>query len=280
MRSAKKILGISGKAALVVWLLASTNVFAAEENEPLPHPGTYDVREPVVVGPVMPYPDEFIHSPQASDSSKVNSAETAGPCENCHSTRGCHGGTCHRGRHNGPVMRRWHGHWKPWLHENHWGYPEYFESEPHGASIHAHFNAQVGNAQAAQLALYHFDFHDGPGMKAAKLNSYGVDRLRQLSSLLMHSGLPLVVQRSQNNVQLDEARRAEVINQLAKMSPVAIAAERVIVGRPIALGLDGRESSLIYLNLLKQTTRGEGFRPGSSSSGGFTPTQGFTPFGR
>ena len=174
------------------------------------------------------------------------------------------------------MMQRWHGHWKPWLHENHWGYPENFVAEPHGASIYAHFNAQVGNGQAAQLALYHFDFHDGLGKKAAKLNSYGVDRLTQLSGLLMQSGLPLVIQRTQDNPQLDQARRAEVIDQLARVCPAPIEPERVIVGRPIALGLDARESALIYLNLLKQTQRGEGIRTDSS---GFAPTGGFTPFG-
>jgi len=276
MRNAIRVFEILGTTTCVALICCCTVTLAQEKGEPLPDPGVHD---PVVSGPVAPFPTEFVHSPEPLHMADYGSIESTGQCNQCQSTSACRGGRCHRCQHNGPIKQRWHGHWKPWLHENHWGYPENFVAEPHGASIYAHFNAQVGNGQAAQLALYHFDFHDGLGKKAAKLNSYGVDRLTQLSGLLMQSGLPLVIQRTQDNPQLDQARRAEVIDQLARVCPAPIEPERVIVGRPIALGLDARESALIYLNLLKQTQRGEGLGTGSSSTGGFTPTQGFTPRG-
>jgi hypothetical protein len=138
-----------------------------------------------------------------------------------------------------------------------------FEAVPLGASVYATYRNHVANGIAARMVLYHYDFVDN----TATLNTHGQDQVAKIAALMAHNGFPIIVERTPSNPMLAEMRRLVVLNQLLR-SGIALPAERVVIGAPIANGLRGGEAEIIYQNLLSQTReRGLVTRAGGGFAG-------------
>jgi hypothetical protein len=146
------------------------------------------------------------------------------------------------------------------------GYPEEFNEWPLGWSLYAHNTTQTANGAAARMVFYHYDFEEG----GARLNLRGRDKLAQVASWLPTSFAPVVVERSQNNDPLDQARRIALVDALAG-GPFPVPAERVMIGRPVATGLSGLEAMAVYGNLYAQTqAQGAPVITGATGGSGLT----------
>jgi hypothetical protein len=122
-----------------------------------------------------------------------------------------------------------------------------FRASALGSALYAQANAMVANGEAAQMVLYRYDFIDGH----AQLSLRGHDQLGKILALLALNPGPLVIERTPWLPALAEARRLEVLAQLAHAGCL-IPPERVVVGVPVAFGLSGPESVRVYTNLLNQ----------------------------
>src|SRR5262249_32037411 len=122
---------------------------------------------------------------------------------------------------------------------------------PLGYVIGLHFRTQVENAVAARMTLYDYDFICG----TEQLNMRGKDRLFQIALLLGHNTHPLVIQRTPHAPLLAEARRLAVLHALSQC-PVPVPPERVVIGHPLAVPLQGWEAQAIYLNLVRTIVSG------------------------
>jgi hypothetical protein len=109
------------------------------------------------------------------------------------------------------------------------------------------------------MVLYHYDFVDGTPV----LNTHGLDRLAKIAALAAHNGFPLIVERTPSHPAIAEGRRLAVLNQLERVG-ITFPPERVVIGAPIANGLQGAEAEIIYQNLLSQT-RERGLVTGAAS---------------
>jgi hypothetical protein len=141
------------------------------------------------------------------------------------------------------------------------GYADEFIERPLGAALYATNRAQVANGEAAMMVFYHYDFID----KTSTLNLKGMDKLREISSLLPVNFAPVIVERTPGAPSLAEARRLTVLAELAR-STFPIPAERVVIGPAIATGRTGTEAIIMYGNRLSATQAGSGF--GGLGSGG------------
>jgi hypothetical protein len=168
----------------------------------------------------------------------------------------------------GRFEEAWHCRMKPWLRATHWGYPEYFIPEPYGVLVHEHFNTQVGNAQAAQLILYRCDFAARDGA-SAKLSVYGQMRLKKMLHLLSTTPLPLMIEGELDNARLNTARKHQVLEEVARLSPAPLDPERVIIVDPTGPGLDGFEAFDVYKSYLRNSATGGRLTrsPGAASNG-------------
>jgi hypothetical protein len=154
------------------------------------------------------------------------------------------------------------------------GYPENFRSPPLGYFLYRNFQTQVANADAARMVLYQYDFVDG----STALNLHGQDKLARIAALLPRNFAPVVIERLPCAPGLAEARRLAVLDELAH-GPFPVPPERVVVGAPIATGLNGVDAALVYENLLIQTQR-QGVKAGlGGGSIGGTVGQGFSAAG-
>jgi hypothetical protein len=143
---------------------------------------------------------------------------------------------------------------------------------PLGATVYAPMEIQIANAQAARLALYHYDFFEG----SAVLTPRGRDRLHEIAALLPACFAPVVVERTIWTPELDTARRAMVYNELSQLG-FPLPPERVVVGVPTPIGWRGVEADIVYHNLLIQTLAGGAGRGTGTSSptgGGFSAAGG------
>lgn len=132
---------------------------------------------------------------------------------------------------------------------------------PLGTTVYAPFEIQIANAQAASMALYHYDFFEG----TAELSPRGRDRLHQILCLLPTCFVPVVIERTIWTPELDAARRMMVYNEIAQAGfPLPL--ERVVVGVPAPIGFKGIEADIVYRNLLIQMQTG-GVTRGSGTSG-------------
>ncbi|MBV9126216.1 MAG: hypothetical protein JO112_22940 [Planctomycetes bacterium] len=165
------------------------------------------------------------------------------------------------------VPGRWAG-FKRCLQECFLGVPEAYDLPPLGASVYASATTQVANAEAAGMVLYHYDFIDG----SPQLNFRGKERLHQIAALLPETSCPLIIEWNPCAASLDQARRMMVYNELTQ-GPFPVPLERVIVGPPIAHGLNGMDASLINRNLLLNTQNGGSQE--TSGGGGAGLTGGF-----
>jgi hypothetical protein len=142
------------------------------------------------------------------------------------------------------------------------GFPEEFEARPLGASVYQNYDTHVANGEAARMVLYQYDFLPG----GEGLNYRGLDRVAQIQALLPRNAFPVVIERTPDCPQLAEGRRAAVLNALGH-GPFPIPPERVVIGPPIALGLQGVEAEILYRNQLN-VLRGYGVLPGGVGAGG------------
>lgn len=137
---------------------------------------------------------------------------------------------------------------------------------PLGAVMHSHFQTQVDNGLASRLVVYRFDFYNEPGTNHSLLNPYGIRRLQKIAPLLMNTFQPLIVEEVIERPQLNQARREQVLQQLAALS-LPIDSSRVIIGRAPTPGLDGNEAIENHGNLLRQTVNGPKGMEGADSGG-------------
>jgi hypothetical protein len=162
-------------------------------------------------------------------------------------------------------QERWHsvaGPAKSRMQEKWLGYPEEFHEPPLGAFLYAHGRIQVANGEAARMVLYQYDFEEGTD----RLNHRGRQQLAKIAAMMPENFNPLVIEWSPDAPALDEARRVAVLTELGR-GPFPVVPERVVVGPPVAYGLQGVEAELVYQNLLQQTqSRGTLLQP----STGFT----------
>jgi hypothetical protein len=140
------------------------------------------------------------------------------------------------------------------------GFPEEFEARPLGESVYRHYDTHVANGEAARMVLYQYDFVPG----GEGLNYRGLDRVAQIQALLPRNAFPVVIERTPDCPPLAEARRVAVLNALGH-GPFPIPPERVLVGPPIALGLQGVEAEVIYRNQIN-VIRSYGVLPGGAGT--------------
>jgi hypothetical protein len=126
------------------------------------------------------------------------------------------------------------------------GYPAEFEAPPLGHFVYLHAKTQVANGDAARMVLYHYDF-DG-----TQLSTRGEYQLEKIAAMLPRNFFPIVIEADPQRPGRDEARRVAVLQALGR-GPFPVPPERVLVGRPIAGGLNGVEAERIYNNLIRQT---------------------------
>jgi hypothetical protein len=139
------------------------------------------------------------------------------------------------------------------------GFESEFEPQPLGASVQATYRTHVANGVAARMVLYHYDFVEN----TAALNIRGQDHIAEIAAMLPHYGFAVIIERTPSQPELAEARRLAVLTQLGRAG-IAIPAERVVIGPPIANGLRGGEAEIIHQNFLNQT-RERGLVTGAAS---------------
>jgi hypothetical protein len=162
------------------------------------------------------------------------------------------------------------------MQEHFLGYLDEFNEWPLGASLYAQGRTQVANGEAAQMVFYQYDFLDGTN----KLNARGWDKLTRVAAQLPTSFSPVVVERTPRTPGLDQSRRLALLDELTR-GPFPVPAERVLVGLPIANGLNGQESAVLYGNQLNQFfTGGGGAASGAFSSFNGSGLSGGAVFGR
>ena len=158
--------------------------------------------------------------------------------------------------------------WSRWRHS--WrdcflGYRDQYEAPPLGYYLYLHGHTQVANGDAARMVLYHYDFVDG----SDQLNSRGKYQLAKIATLLPQIFNPVIIEASADAPGMDEARQVAVVHELSK-GPFPVPTERVVIGRPIAVPLQGVEVERIYRNLLLNT-EAQGVR---GNGGGITAAGG------
>jgi hypothetical protein len=80
-------------------------------------------------------------------------------------------------------------------------------------------------------------------------------QLKKFAEILQNTCLPLTIEPSIENTNLDVARREFVLDALARLG-MPLNPEMVIVDKPRAFGLSGEESEVIYPNQILQTQDG------------------------
>jgi hypothetical protein len=209
---------------------------------PLPPPA-----EPLA--PAAPTVDE---SPAATDACQ----------EHCGENETCRGWRQH--------LRRW----KLKMQASHWGFPEYFNEPPLGASVDAARDAQIAQGVRDQLFLHHVDFYPDNTARADRLTPYGELRLHEVVRKAIDHGLPLRIETVVGRADLDQARRVSVI-EYCRAKGLDIPAEMIVVDVQ-QRGVSAKEAADIYYNQLQQTKNG-GVQSTTSGTGtGTTVTTGAT----
>lgn len=132
---------------------------------------------------------------------------------------------------------------------------------PFGASYFATTQAQIAKGEAALMVLHHFDFVPCQG----ELNDRGRLQLQKIARRALQNPFPIIIQASPRDPELDAARLAAVISELA-FSPVP--AERVVIGPSVARALDGLDAQLIHQNLLRLMSDGSAQRLAPTGAAG------------
>lgn len=166
----------------------------------------------------------------------------------------------------------WENRIKPCLQESHWGYADMFEETPLGLRVCQAMKAQICNGLADQVVLYRYDFCQSA--EGAQLNPHGAHRLLEIVSLMQCFNFhPLVIEPS-DDPQLDAARKAYVMGQMAKAN-FTVPDEWVVVGHPKVPGLAGEEGVMIHSNMLRHTESAAARGMGTAGAGpSFVPFSG------
>lgn len=132
-----------------------------------------------------------------------------------------------------------------------WGHREEFEAPPLGYFVYLQGQTEVANGEAARMVLYQYDFVEG----SDRLKPRGKYQLTKITALLPLNFNPLIIEATPEAPALDEARRAAVVRELA-VGPFPVPAERIVIGRPLSIPLQGAEAERIYRNQLLNTESG------------------------
>jgi hypothetical protein len=119
---------------------------------------------------------------------------------------------------------------------------------PLGSNVYNVNRIQVANNDAARLILRHYDFVDD----TTELNPFGRFRLNEIIAQSARLPVPIVIEWTLDNPGLDQARRAAIVDLLAK-APIPIEGERVVVGPDMAGRLRGIEAEILLMNQLSRT---------------------------
>jgi hypothetical protein len=155
------------------------------------------------------------------------------------------------------------------------GFPEEYQAPPLGHFVYLHAKTEIANAEAARMVLYQYDFMAG----GDQLTPRGCYQVEKIATMLPRTFFPVIIEAMPGHASLYEARRLTVLNELAKY-PFPIPPERVVIGRPLAVGLAGPEAELVYQNLILQTqNKGVAAGGGAGQSFGNVPLVGSNPAG-
>lgn len=150
-----------------------------------------------------------------------------------------------------------------------WGYPEYFCEPPVGASVVTIFNAHKALGDAEQTILFRCDFYPESSPLATQLNYFGKRRFEKLTSRSIPMGVPLRIESSPYNPELDEFRRQFVLEHSSANNLGWTPDRVVLVGE--ATGITGLEALIQYKNQLTQATSGPSSGSSSSQPTTFVP---------
>jgi hypothetical protein len=157
--------------------------------------------------------------------------------------------------------------WKAENQESHWGYPEYFGRQAFGSANQVAMHAMKQNGFAAQCILYRSDFYPPDSPDAHLLNPYGTARLERVINRSIRAGIPIGLERSSGNGELDELRRAHLLAHPLLQNLIHSVDEIRLITNP--MGLDAVEASQHYLQgQLGSINQGFSDSGGSSSAGG------------
>jgi hypothetical protein len=192
----------------------------------------------------------------------------------------CAAGHHHHGQNHSTGRGYWQGyqgayrHWVLGQHVAEWHaarrayYNATDGTAPFGPTIRGPRDTQIANGLAERMTLYAYDFQPIESATAEQLNVYGVRRLQQLAPILSAHACELRIAPS-GNVEVDEARKVQVIAQLAEMG-TPIPPDAVIIREPGTRALDGIEAEMIYLQMLSEYGGGA-LGAGDANSGSFLP---------
>lgn len=213
----------------------ASHTAAASYTPPLEIDAPSTAFAPRALPPVAPVPFEMV--PVGS----IVEDEAAHGTVSQHATAGYCPTPCYRPGPLGCVQEHWHTRIKPWLERTHWGYPEEFIQPPLGFYVAAHAKTQIARGQQSLLTLYHFDFEQ-VGDRAA-LTPRGRLQLEKFAAVLAYRPFSLLIERTVGEPELDQARYEHVVEALTQLE-VPLAAERVVVGRPMSRGMFGPEARM------------------------------------
>lgn len=132
---------------------------------------------------------------------------------------------------------------------------------PSGTYLNEWMETQAAKAEADDFVIYKHEWLQG----GVELGPYGRYHIREMAKRLPDVPFVVVVQADLNE-ELNESRR-QVIVQLLTMCGVPNVEPRVMVAFPQAEGLDGREASRIYQEMVREGSTAGGQSP--QTLGGF-----------
>lgn len=194
--------------------------------------------------PYAPVPETVIpYQPEAV-------ATNCGQCQQCQQGGQCENPLLCRGDCYHPIRNLYHHYKRALL-----GDPDLFCERRFGTYVDGVFNSQIAAGTAQRMVLFQYDFYDGKnGDPIAKLKPRGHRELIRIGNLVMSTGMPMVIEASDNNPRLDEQRREYVLAKLREFG-YEIPSETVVIADPTAPGLSGVEADLQRRGMLLQATR-------------------------
>jgi hypothetical protein len=149
---------------------------------------------------------------------------------------------------------------------------------PLGASVRTWQDAQATLAAQDQFVIYLHEW-----FTANELGPYGRFHLQRIAEQLSGVPFPVVIQPDLYDAKLNEARRTRVIADLSAKG-ITDAAQRVVIGMPLAEGLFGDEAPRVYAPIIGSPGAGGANRGtfggfGTTGSSGGSGSSGMGSFG-
>lgn len=144
-----------------------------------------------------------------------------------------------------------------------WGYPSEFQRPPVGAAVQFYREQQKLNGRLARMALYEYDFLPG----TAELKPRGREHLARISEWLPQVPGEIAIEPTREGLELDEARRQTVYQELASL-PCGAALINIKTARRRHPGLDASSGQLIFDNRQQQTKMRGMSSPGGTMGAG------------